>query len=156
NGQVGFAATTTPAGSSAYLADNGNTILARLNVTVPGGASVPIGQMLFNNTGVWGLAFDATGAPSISQADLRTGDVSNDQVIVADGTVVIQEGVTVLPGFVDAVGPGDIGPGNKFLSMGPGGTWLVRGSNIDPNEDWVVRGSGSAIAQVYKVGDAIF
>jgi hypothetical protein len=155
DGRVGFATDSSPAGSSGYLTDSGNAGVAFLGTT-PVGAPAPISGILINTSGVWALAFDGTGAHSIYQANINTGSDTDDQIIVADGTMVIQEGVTVLPGFTDPVGPGNIGPGNKYISMGAGGTWFVRGSNTDPSEDWLVRGSGTSIDEVFKIGDPIF
>jgi hypothetical protein len=151
NGQAGFSFTSTPTGSTAYFSANGNTIIAQLGVTQPTGASNTIDAITIDTGGDGGFALDASGAHSIYQAEILGEASTSDQVIVADGAVILQEGVTFLPGLAAPVNGT-----SKNFTMGPTGVWMVRGSNTDAAEDWVIRGTGSTIAQIVKTNDPIF
>jgi hypothetical protein len=164
NGQVGFSTDALPSSpsSNAYLSGNGNSIVARVGVTsltAPTG-TYPVKAVTTGNTDGGthgGINFDATGAHSVYQCDLNTGGTTNDTVFVADGAVIMQEGSTTLPGLVYPVDGLA-----KDHTIGGSGVWLVHGKDAVPTttppttENWVVRGSGSTIAQVYKDGDAIY
>lgn len=111
----------------------GNTILAQEGVTVPTGAIDAWDN--FSLDGFW-VAPD--GVNWLAEGDLL-GGTTVDEVVVANGTVVVREG-SVLPGTsfpnpVDSLGI--VG-----IHLTPNGDWFVRGNNDVSETDWVFSNNG--------------
>jgi hypothetical protein len=145
NGDVGFEANGISGGSTANdeIYVFGNALLYQEGITVPagqaGGATDPWQLLDFEDTWV-----SPDGAHVLMKGDVATagGSTTTDDVIVYDGTVVLQEGFPI-PGssFVDPIEPGGV----LEVAMGFDGAWFARGSNATTGEDWIVR-NGVVIA----------
>lgn len=116
----------------------GASILAQEGVTVPPGQ---MGSEFWENFDIDEFWITPDGLHWIANGDL-TGDTNFDDVAVADGTVVVQEGV-ILPGSGYAE-PVDLS-GIVNVAMDPAGNWFVRGNNDVTEHDWVYR-NGVVIA----------
>ena len=149
SGAVGFYTNTRPGFTTAYLSDDGDTLIALRDVTIPEGALLPIWALSTNTAGTGGVMLDATGAHHIYEAQLMTGLEEDNGVIVVDGSVVLHESVTILPGMSAPV----VISAARF-TMAPGGAWMLRGSNSD-GAGWAVRGLGPFVERVFKEGDPI-
>jgi hypothetical protein len=125
--------------------------LARQGVTTPTGASNVISTLITPTTGDRGLLFDATGLHSLYGAQLNTGSSSTSAVLVADGTVLMQTGVTALPGLTGAV---SFLVDNRF-AMGPDGMWMTMVTDATGRKA-IARGYSTSITSVYKEGDPVF
>lgn len=146
NGDVGFINTSVTGLTTATnaMAVRGGTLVAHKGVTIPGGQAG-------GATNTWeNFATDEFYTSADGAHYMLTGDTNaattSDGIIVVDGQVVIQEGVTVLPGFANAVSTT-----NRESFMMSNGDWFARGSNATDNLDWVVR-NGNVVA---RTGDAI-
>ncbi len=146
NGDVGFIGTsllglTSTTNAAAF---RGGSVIAQKGVDVPGGQAGG-GTALWQNFTVDEFYSSADGAHYMLQGDTDAATTA-DGIIVVDGQVVIQEGVTVLAGFANAVSTA-----NRESFMMSNGDWFARGSNATDNLDWVVR-NGNVVA---RTGDAI-
>lgn len=145
-GSVGFRATST-VGSLPTTADDfvflGSTIVAQAGVTAPTGGGGRLWQT-FDLGDYW---VSADGSSYLLRGDLDGTSTTDDDVVVVDGSVVLQE-AAVIPGssFASPIASG--GPDEVFMSHG--GDWMARGNNVD-GDDWVVY-KGSVVA---KRGDAV-
>lgn len=142
NGDVGFVATsltglTTATNAAAF---RGGAVVAHKGVTVPGGQAGGATNTWENFT-IDEFYSSADGAHHMLQGDTNFATTTQDGVIAVDGNVVLQEGVTVLPGFVNT-----ISTTNREAFMMSNGDWLARGSNNTDNLDWVVR-NGNVVAR---------
>jgi hypothetical protein len=108
----------------------GSTLLAQEGVTVPAGQ---VGSEFWDNFDASEVFVSADGTHWLAQGDL-TGSTTSDDVLVVDGTVVIQEdSVLAGSGFPNPVdGSGIVG-----AFMGEGGDWFARGNNDTSELDWV-------------------
>jgi hypothetical protein len=146
DGTVAFR-TVTDWGNQVFLSANGSVVLAQTFVTVPDGADWPLVELddeIFNRGG---CQVDATGEHFIYTGRLATGSDADDRVVVADGTVVLQEGAPI---------PGMSSPMGEWVNftMGPSGVWMVRAVTVD-TQTCVVMGQGTTITRVFKQGDPI-
>ncbi|MDZ4771959.1 MAG: CHRD domain-containing protein [Planctomycetota bacterium] len=109
------------------------TLIARTSIDVPAGQAGG-GTAAWQNFGIDNTWISPDGANLLIDGD--TDAVTNDDVLVYNGNVVIQEGI-VLPGtsFVSPVASG----GPAEVSMDSAGRWFARGNNVVTAEDWVVR-----------------
>ncbi len=144
SGEVGYAADRL-SGSATTDVDDDALVLAG-SVLLRMGQSVPSGQ--FSGNGDFIESFDlsdfwasASGQSWLVQGDLE-GSTSSDDVVIVNGSVVLQEGF-LLPntGFTDPIDTNGI----KGVSMDAAGHWFVRGDNDGTEQDWVVR-DGELIA----------
>jgi hypothetical protein len=107
----------------------GTTLLGREGITVPPGQ---LGSEAWENFDVGDVFMSTDGSHWLAQGDL-TGSTTTDDVVVVDGSVVVQEGVILAgSGFsspVDASGIVGVG-------MSGDGTWFARGNN-DDEQDWI-------------------
>ncbi len=149
SGDAGFYTNTRPGSTTAYLSDGGDTLIAQRDVTIPEGALLPIWALSTSTAGTGGMMLDATGTHHIYEAQLLTGLEEDNGVIVVDGSVVLHESVTVLPGMDAPV----VVSAARF-TMAPGGAWMLRGVNSD-GAGWAVRGFGPFVERVFKEGDPI-
>ncbi len=147
------------AGLVAYEADNilgvpttddnvlvyGSSILAQKGITVPPGQ---IGSQACEFFDQYDFYVTHDGLHWLVQGDLD-GSTSTDDVVIMDGTVVVQEGV-ILPGstFTDPVDSSGI----TGVHLGFGGDYFVRGDNDITDADWVYS-NGAVIA---TLGDPIY
>jgi hypothetical protein len=115
----------------------GATLLSREGITVPAGQ---LGSEAWENFDVDDIFMSADGVHWLAQGDL-SGSTTTDDVVVVDGTVVIQEGVILAgSGFANPVdGSGIVG-----VHMTAGGQWFARGNNDTSELDWVY-GSGGVV-----------
>lgn len=146
NGDVGYIATsltglTTATNAAAF---RGGAVVAHKGVTIPGGQAGGATNTWENFT-IDEFYTSPDGAHTMLQGDTN-GATTSDGVIVVNGNVVLQEGVTILPGFTNA-----ISTTNRESFLLSNGDWLARGSNATDNLDWVVR-NGSVVA---RTGDTI-
>jgi hypothetical protein len=147
DGTVGFSSDTI---GGAITTENdilvlGTSLHAQEGVTVPAGQ---LGAEFWENFDVSDFFITPDGLHWLAQGDL-TGTTTSDDVVVADGSVVLQEDV-IIPGssFVNPIdGSGIIG-----VFMDAGGNWFTRGNNDTTEQDWVVR-NGVVIA---AIGDPIY
>jgi hypothetical protein len=105
-------------------------LVAQEGITQPAGQA---GAEFWENFDLDDLWVDSAGTSWLVQGDLA-GVTTADDVVVVDGTVVVQEG-SVLPGsgFAEPVdAEGIVG-----VHMAPDGTWYVRGNNDVTELDWV-------------------
>ncbi len=147
DGTVGFSSDTIggPPTTENDILVLGTALLAQEGVTQPPGQ---LGTEFWENFDSSDFWIDAGGTHWLAQGDL-TGSTVSDDVVVVDGTVVLQEDV-IIPGsgFTDPIdGSGIVG-----VHMDAGGNWFARGNNDTTEQDWVVR-NGSVIA---TLGDPIF
>lgn len=146
DGRVGFLGTsligaTTATNAAVFF---GNSVVAQKGVTIPAGQAG-------GATNTWELFdfedqyFANNGATYLLRGD--TNAASGDDVLVYNGTVVLQEG-QVIPGsgFVSPIETG----GSTESILTPNGDWWARGENADLT-DWIVR-NGSVII---RNGDAV-
>ncbi len=121
----------------AALSGGGNTPIISTFVTIPtgqGGGETAAWSDIDTN-----LFFqDGSGTRSIARGKLNTS-TTRDQVAVVDGVVVVQEGVTSIPGSGVASSISDVW-------MESDGTWFVRGSSTG-GPDWILR-NGVVIAAI--------
>ncbi len=116
------------------------TVIAQEGITVPagqaGGATNTWQLFDFENT-----FFANNGADYLIQGD--TDAASNDDLVVRNGTVVLQEGV-VIPGsgFVNPIDAAGI----VETLMTADGTWFARGNNDVDEQDWLVRNGAVVVA----------
>lgn len=110
--------------------------------------TVPAGQLSGFSDAWDNLGFDdawvsADGLHVVMKGDLLSATTIDD-VIVYDGTVVLQEGF-VIPGsgFAEPIDASGI----VEVAMGFDNAWFARGNNDVSEQDWVVR-NGVVIAQV--------
>jgi hypothetical protein len=145
DGTVGLAGSLTgvPATEDEVLV-LGAAVLGQQGVTIPGGQLGNEFWEVFDLDKYW---ISADGTSWLVQGDL-TGDTSTDDVVVVDGSVVVQEGV-VLPGsgFGEPVDTSGI----VGTAMSWTGRWFVRGNNDVSELDWVYS-DGAVLA---AVGDPI-
>ncbi len=117
----------------------GSTLVAQEGVTIPAGQDA--GGTLFWET----FDFENQWVSPDGLHTLLMGDLTgtlNDDIIVYDGTVVLQEGVIIAgSGFVSPVVTG----GADENGMDNAGRWYARGNNTD-GSDWVLR-QGTVIAR---------
>lgn len=121
----------------------GNTVFGQEGVTVPTGTTETWQVFDIND-----FFISADGTSWVAQGDLN-GDINTDDVVVANNTIVVQEG-SILPGtsFPDPV---DVN-GIVGVFMGPSGDWYVRGNNDVSEDDWVFSNNGLLAA----LGQPIF
>ena len=145
SGQMGFVAESLmglPANTNEALI-LGNTVLAQKGVTVPPGQS---GNEFIENFGLDDFWINEDGSKYMYTGDL-TGSTSTEDVVVVDGSVVLQAGAIIAgSGFVSPIAANAI----TRIHMDPAGNWYARGSNVNL-DDWIVR-NGIVIA---KLGDPI-
>ncbi|QDV04685.1 hypothetical protein Poly30_01780 [Planctomycetes bacterium Poly30] len=112
----------------------GSTLLVQAGVTIPPGQAA--GGTEFMETLDFGdFWITPDGSSWLVQGDL-TGPIATDDVVLVNGSVVLQEG-TIIPGsgFTDPIDNiGIVG-----VHMDPGGNWFARGNNDVTEQDWVVR-----------------
>jgi len=147
-GTVGFASDSidgTATTSEDEILVLGTALLGQEGVTVPPGQ---LGSEFWENFDVYDYFISADGTHWMVQGDL-TGSTTSDDVVVFDGTVVLQEDV-IIPGSTFA-NPID-GSGIVGIFMDPGGNWFARGNNDTTEQDWVVRNGAVAAA----IGDPIY
>lgn len=113
----------------------GNSLLAREGVTIPAGQ---LGTEFWENFDLSDAWISADGSSWLAQGDL-TGDTSTDDIVVVDGSVVVQEGV-ILAGtsFINPVDASGI----VGVHMAPNGDWFVRGNNDTTEQDWIYSNGG--------------
>lgn len=120
----------------------GSTLLLQEGVSVPPGqiGAEPLGN--FDTSDFWTTE---DGSSWLVQGDLE-GPTATDDVVIVDGTVVVQEGASPNAALEPVIGNGIGG-----VHMDPAGNWYVRGSSeaIAPasERDWVLR-NGDIIAAV--------
>ena len=120
----------------------GGTLLLQEGVTVPPGqiGSEPVDT--FDTSDFWTTE---DGSSWIVQGDL-TGSTATDDVVIVNGTVVLQEGSSPAVGFEPIISSGIGG-----VHMDDAGNWYARGSSeaVAPasERDWVIR-NGDVIAAV--------
>jgi len=148
SGAVGFEADWVDGPGSTFstknllVLDDGNTILARTGVTVPGNQA---GGATGTATSFTDTEFFITpdGAHTLWKGTVSGSSSSND-VVVYDGNVVIQEGSVILgSGFPNPVDSNGI----QSIGLDAAGNWFVTGDNDATNLDWVVR-NGAVVAAV--------
>ncbi len=132
----------------AYLTADGAQVIAQVGDT-PDGAEYHIASMSDELGRSGRLFMDATGTQHIFEAILGSGIPTEDYVIVANGTAVVQQGVTVLPGMESPVAS------VTGFTMGAGGTWVLRGINVDGGP-WAAVGEGTSVVRVIKAGEPIY
>jgi hypothetical protein len=152
DGRIGFVGTSL-AGTGSTSTDSavffGNTVVAQEGITVPAGQAG-------GGTATWqlfdfeGTFFANNGADYLIQGD--TNAASGDDILVRNGTVVLQE-AQVVPGSGFASPIATSGIGESFMM--PNGDWYSRGNNADGtgslSTDWLVR-NGAVVA---ATGDAV-
>ncbi|MEM1034798.1 MAG: hypothetical protein AAGN82_30945, partial [Myxococcota bacterium] len=108
----------------------GSTVLAQKGVTVPQGQIGAETWQLFDSEDFW---VTPDGLHHLLQGDL-TGATATDDIVVVDGSVIVQEGVVLAgSGFVEPVDQnGIIG-----VHLAADGTYFVRGRNASTSVDWV-------------------
>ena len=117
------------------------------------GVDIPAGQ-LTGNMDPWDdfdtadLFINASGTRYILQGDVDSSSTLNDDVVVVDGTIVVQEGFPLIGGdptqIVDS-------SGIAAVFMSGGGDWTAEGDFDGSNVDWVIY-NGDLIA---REGDPI-
>lgn len=144
NGGSGFAADFidgAPSSTEDEILMLDGTVLLREGISVPPGQAGGLTDRV-QNFDLSRFFATAAGDHWLVQADLD-GSSSVDDVVIVDGTVVIQEGAIIpgsgFPNPVDTLGV--VGS-----YMDEGGNWFARGDNDMTNLDWVVR-NGTVIAQ---------
>ena len=140
-GIMGFSADSVTGASVTTTTNDfvelGGAVLAQVGVTVPldqAGA----GSAAWENFDFGRFVVSANGLHYALQGDLV--GTTNDDVLVVDGRVVLQEG-GLLPGFLSPINSVLI----SGINMGPTGSWIARGSNLDA-DDWVVL-NGQVVAR---------
>ena len=120
----------------------GGTVLLQEGITVPSGqiGAEPVGN--FDISDFWAAE---DGSSWLVQGDL-IGPTATDDVVIVDGTVVVQEGVSPNAALEPVISNGIGG-----VHMDSAGNWYARGSSeaIAPasERDWVLR-NGDIIAAV--------
>lgn len=144
NSEIGFSADFI---DGTGLSTDDDLLILAGNVLLQEGTTIPLGQAaggmeFIENYDLGDFWTNEAGDHWIVQGDL-TGASSTDDVVIVDGTVVIQEGV-IIPGsgFPNPVD----GSGIAGVHMDNGGNWFARGDNDGTELDWVVR-NGVVIAQ---------
>lgn len=155
NGDVSFrlstllnAATTE---NQVVLGTSGNSVIAREGLDIPlnqaGGGTLP--WETFDSETFWA---DATGSNWLVQGDL-TG-TSGDDILVVNGSVVLQEGQGV-PGLTGTIPTPGTSAGIIFPRMFSNGDWSCRGTTSDSDQDFVVIGNGTTFSVFAKWGDEL-
>jgi hypothetical protein len=116
-----------------------DVLLLQEGVSVPPGQS---GAELIENFDLGAFFVSADGNHWLVSGDLA-GSTSTDGVVILDGTVVLQEGVSVVSG--SDPNPIDVS-GIVEIFMDHAGNWYARGNNDISEHDWVVR-NGAVIAE---------
>ena len=143
SGAVGFSADSV-LGTGSTTTDDllvfGGNLLMQEGVTVPPGQ---LGAEFIENFDGDDFFVSADGTHWAVLGDL-TGSSTLDDVLIVDGSVVLQEGVVVPgSGFADPIDQNGI----TATFLDPGGHWYARGDNAVTNQDWVVR-DGVVVAAV--------
>lgn len=142
-GLVGTSITGVPVDQNDVLVLDA-VILSQSGFTQPGNQ---LGTEFWENFDLDDFWISADGSRWLAQGDL-TGAVASDDVVVVDGSVVVQEGVPLAgTGFAEPV---DLN-GIVGVSMAPGGRWFVRGNNATTEVDWVYS-NGAVLA---TLGDPV-
>lgn len=132
---LGSSLTGVPTANNAALFGNsGGSVVAQKGITIPGGASAP--WELFDTDD---FRINSDGTQYLAKGDL-TG-TTNDDVLVRNGTVVMQEG-SVIPGSTFTSPIASAFAADIFMSATA--DWMVRGSNAD-TIDWATY-NGAVIA----------
>ncbi|MEM1453311.1 MAG: hypothetical protein AAF957_11730 [Planctomycetota bacterium] len=150
SGAVGFSADgidgTVPTTEDDILVLDGAPLLQE-GVSIP--ANQAAGGMEFmENFDLSDFFATEDGANWLIQGDL-TGDTASDDVVIVNGTVVLQEG-SIVPGssFTEPIDFAGI----FAVYMDNGGNWYARGDNDVTSVDWLVRNG-----TLFKtLGDPIF
>lgn len=114
----------------------GDTVIVQEGITIPAG-------QLFAFMEPWdafdfqGFYVSADGSDVLIDGDVE-GDTIRDEMLVYNGTVVLQES-GVISGFVNPIAGGFTGI--RESSMMSNGDWFSRGTNSGGGQDWVVRNS---------------
>lgn len=117
----------------------GNTVLLQQAVSVPPGQ---VGSEVVQNFRPESFWVTPTGSRYAVLCDLG-GPTHQNNVVVVDGVVVLQEGVSV----VSALDPNPIANGAALdVTLDAGGNWHARGNNAVTGNDWVVR-NGVLVAE---------
>ena len=116
----------------------GNSIVLQQGSVPPGQIGAPpLPLLTFSSNDYY---HSADGSAWILDASLI--NTAENQVILVNGSVVIQESVVVPgSGFTSPVGM----TGGEQPQMAADGAWFVRGENVD-GTDWVVR-NGTVVAK---------
>lgn len=134
---IGIDGAVTTGTDQIFVIDN--TLIAQEGVTIPAGQDAG-GTLFWEILDFENQWVSPDGLNILLMGDL-TGTV-NDDIVVYNGTVVLQEGVILAgSGFVSPVVAG----GADEISMDNAGRWYARGNNVD-GSDWVLR-QGVVIAQ---------
>ncbi len=148
-------------GGFAYVTDNvdggppvgmDDMVIFNNSIFLQAGVDAPAGQ-LTGGTDTWenfdfaDLFFNADGTSYLLQGDLA--GTTDDDVIVVNGTVVVQEGFPIPGGDPTLV----VGPNGIFgVFMSPSGDWMARGDYAAPDVDWVLLNG----VEVSRQGNPIF
>lgn len=128
-----------------YVIALGSTVFGQEGVTSPTGTTETWQAFDIND-----FFISADGTSWLAQGDL-SGATTTDDIVVVNGTIVIQEG-SVLPGtsFPEPVDTDGI----VGVHMAPNGDWYVRGNNDVTEDDWVYSNSGllAAVGQPIYTG----
>ncbi len=118
----------------------GGTLLLQEGVTVPTGQVGAEMVETFDTSDFWATE---DGSSWLVQGDL-TGSTASDDVVIVDGSVVLQEGSIPAAGFEPITSSGIGG-----VHMDDGGNWFARGSSeavgLGSERDWVIR-NGAVVA----------
>ena len=138
NGEVGYAADRLTGSAVADVDDDAlvlaGEVLLRMGTTAPAGQFSGNSEFIqsFDLSDFWA---SGNGQRWLVQGDLE-GSTSSDDVVIVNGSVVLQEGFLVPnTSFVEPIDTNGI----KGVSMDAAGHWYARGDNDGTEVDWVVR-----------------
>lgn len=132
-----------------------------VDVIMQKGVTVPAGQI---GGGTEFLSFldtddawvDGAGVNWLAAGNL-TGSTSSDDVLIVNGTVVIQESSTLTGvGLTGTIPAFSTVAGVIYAEMLSNGDWLAHGTTSDADEDWAIRGNGTSYTLLAKKGDEIY
>lgn len=135
----------------AIIGSSGNSVVAREGIDIPAGQAGG-GTLAWENFDADKFWTDATGANWLAQGDL-TGS-TDDDVLVVNGTVVLQQGQPVA-GLTGTVSEPSTSAGIIFPRMFSNGDWSCRGTMSDSDQDFVVIGNGATFSIFAKLGDEL-
>jgi hypothetical protein len=145
NGAVSFLGVVNPgiaATDSAFM-NNGNLLVAEVNVSIPTGQSPASGNAQWADIDSGEFYTSADGLHWIALGEVGVNTAA-DKVVVVDNAVVIQEG-SVIAGssFTSPVSSISTSFG---IWMEPNGDWFAKGSNVD-GIDWIVKNGAVIVAE---------
>ncbi|CAN5717755.1 hypothetical protein BH11PLA1_BH11PLA1_11430 [soil metagenome] len=127
-------------GTRANLADNGATVVARVNQTVPlnqlGGSTLPLTALEFANTGSGTYHTSADGSKRLSLGDLGAATPGTQRVLLVNTAVVLQAGQVVAGFTITTI---------DECWMESNGDWFAKGT-VTPV------GGGATVQAIYRNG----